>query len=67
MMTELFALPRGHLMSSTAAGRCPNESHCWHEGTGLGSYFCCKCGATKYEPLIYSSFFSGGNGGNNSH
>ena len=26
------------------AGNCSEEGHCWHEGTVVGSLYCCKCG-----------------------
>jgi hypothetical protein len=60
-MIELFTLPWGHLMSSTVAS-CQNEAHCWHGGTAVGSYYCCKCGATIYEALHYSVSFNGDTG-----
>jgi len=29
---------------------CEKEGHCWHEGTTVGSLYCCKCG--KYDSLL---------------
>ncbi len=32
---------------TTTVAKCPNEQHCWHEGTAVETYCCCRCGATK--------------------
>ena len=34
------------------ATNCDEIGHCWHEGTAVGSWYCCRCG--KY--LSYSTF-----------
>ncbi len=29
-------------MNSTTAVNCV-DGHCWHEGTAVGTFYCCKC------------------------
>ncbi len=35
---------------------CEREGHCPHEGTGVGSYYCCKCGQYLYSLSVSSPY-----------
>ena len=37
-------IPARTLESTGTAVNCEREGHCLHEGTALGSLYCCKCG-----------------------
>jgi len=28
--------------------------HCWHPGTGIGSWFCCRCKTYMIIPYIFN-------------
>jgi len=30
--------------SSSTIRECEKEGHCFHEGTAIGSFYCCHCG-----------------------
>ena len=31
------------------ATNCNEIGHCWHQGTAVGSLWCCRCGQYKLE------------------
>lgn len=35
-------------------------SHCWHPGTGVGSLWCCHCGAYKKDKAFWYKIWLGG-------
>jgi len=35
---------------------CEKNGHCPHEGTAVGSYYCCRCGAPLYSQNVSSSY-----------
>lgn len=39
---------------SDTAVNCERDGHCWHQGTAVGSRYCCKCGMYDYSqrPII---------------
>ena len=43
-------------VSGTAVG-CGVDGHCWHEGTAVGSLYCCRCGGYwELDPVLKSLF-----------
>ena len=42
-------------MTGTAVN-CEKEGHCPHEGTAVGSYYCCKCGRYLYSQSVSSPY-----------
>ena len=37
--------------STSTRVNCEKEGHCWHEGTAVGSFYCCKCGQYLYPTI----------------
>ena len=52
----------GKMIETTTAVNCEEEGHCLHEGTAVGTFYCCKCGqyigyktpySEVYKPPLY--------------
>jgi len=43
-----FIPPRWSEQGSTVP-HCERDGHCWHEGTAVGSQYCCRCGKYDYS------------------
>lgn len=43
---------------SGTAVNCERDGHCWHEGTAIGSHYCCKCGIYEYPSIYYPASYS---------
>lgn len=43
--------------NSSTVVNCEQEGHCPHEGTAVGSYYCCRCGQYLYSLAERLSFY----------
>ena len=43
-------------MTDNTATDCERIGHCWHGGTAVGAYYCCRCGA--YSNPVYKFLFN---------